>query len=149
MLTTYNFKVVGESEEEIISEHKDYRNGIVCYNSSLDLQCYYNYLECLNMNMKYWRSYGYLDLGLMPLAMGPSFLHQILQEQLLQLTKILGVTSLLLPAASFFYDKPVWSGTDIWLYKDEVSRLTGIPESKLTTEKLLRWCMKRDVTGNV
>lgn len=145
MVKTYNFKFDIEEDEVVYSEHRDYRNGIICCNSTMDLQCYLNYIEYLNMHRDKWKTNGYLDLGLMPFAMGPSFMHNVLQPQLLQLAKILGVSSLLMPAVSLMYDKPIWTGTDIWLYKDEVAKRTGIPESKLTLEKLLRWCMNREV----
>lgn len=148
---TYNFKLEQydyKCPDSCIGEFKDHRNGFVCINPTVDLDCYINYIELLNLHKDKWQNYGYLDLGMMPLAMGPSFMQSSLVKSLTEIMKACRVKCYSLPPVSLMYSSCKLPVNDIWVFKSDISKMLGIPEDKVTTEKLLL-AIKNGVRGGI
>lgn len=143
MIKTYNFKIEEyDYETQYKGEQLDRRNGIICINPTADLECYLNYIEFLNLNRDKWKTYGYLDLGMMPLVSEPSFMQGVLANVLVKVAKIYGIPCYMMPSVSLFFDSCKLAEDDIWVFKSDVAKCTKIPEDKLTLERFIKECVK-------
>lgn len=143
MIRTYNFKLEPQDFENVYAvkgEYRDLRNGFICVDPTVDIECYLNYISLLNLNRDKWRSYGYLDLGMMPLVMGPSFMHEHLRNGLVSIMTKYGIPCYDMPPVSNMYASCKLPYDDVWMFKSDVAKVTGISEDKLTLERLIRWC---------
>lgn len=146
-MNTFNFKVdEGRKPTDDDKLEKDVRNGIVCYNPTYDIPCYVNYLNLLNDYRDRWRNFGYLDLGMMPLDMAPSFMQGAVSEAMSQIANLFRIPIYKMPAVSLMYDKPMLVGDDIWAFKADVAKVMGKTEHEVTLSNFLRWC-NDDVIG--
>ena len=144
MLQTYNFKLENYDYKKVPGyegEFKDIRNGIVCVAPTFDLECYLNYIQLLNLHRDKWKSFGYLDLGMMPLVMAPSFMQTMIKPVLLEAMRELKVDCWLLPPVSVMYESSRMPEEDIWVFKKDVARALNMDEDKVTLERLLRRIM--------
>jgi hypothetical protein len=145
MNKTYNF-VEYPTGNPVLPETKykgtfrDARNGIICVNPTCDLECYINYIKLLNLYRDSWKSYGYLDLGMIPVVMGPSFLNDSLHELLSAKLSRQALKIYSMPPVSLMFDRCKIPIQDIWVFKEDAAEAMGIPEEEVTTEKLIRWC---------
>lgn len=145
MLTTYNFKSEPydyECKESLKNlEILDRRNGILCRGPSCNFECYLNYIDLLNLNQNKWTNYGYLDLGMMPLAMAPDFMQPVIRDLMLQMCRVLGIPSYLMPPVSLLYNIVRVKEEDVWAFKDDVARVMRLSPQKVTLERFIKWAM--------
>lgn len=121
----------------------DYRNGIECINPTMDLTCYINYIEYLNARSSDWKTFAYLDLGMMPLVMAPSFMHEQMKDVFVETIKTLNIPCYEMPAVSMLNGTRVRDITsDIWVFKEDIGKLLGIPETKVTFSKFMEKIMQ-------
>ena len=84
---TYNFCTDENKYKKhpnmIYASLSDKRNGISTTNLIPGMQSYVNYLDLLLMLRDKWISTGYLDLGMIPVIVAPSFMHEALVSGLL------------------------------------------------------------------
>lgn len=140
---TYNFK---EKEDLYLpgryvheSMLKDKRNGISCMRPTLDIECYINYINLLNSVRNKWQSYGYLDYGMLPWFMPPSFmLVPEIKLQFLSAAQRLGVRCYEMPAVSLLYNNTIIAEKDLWVFRKDVADALGLDYKKVTTEEIFR-----------
>ena len=146
MQKTYNFKLEKDPNEinlkYVPGEFRDERNGIICINPTVDIPCYINYLELLNGCISEWKSFGYLDLGMMPVSMGPSFMQNTLNEVLLKLASNLDLTCYQMPAVSQLYSTCKLAGSDVWVFREDAARVMGVSSDKLQAVDFIGWVVK-------
>lgn len=143
-MKTYNF--LTEKPENIkvnAKEYRDTRNGIICVEPSVDLQCYINYIDYLNLYRNEWASYGYLDLGMMPLAMAPSFMHGAISASISSIANKLNIPVYSMPPVSVFLRKCNIGENDIWVFKRDIAAIMKVDGSQVSLTKFLRWCMNK------
>lgn len=143
--TTYNFKPENYQyycRPEFEGKFFDSRNGIYCINPTMDVECYLNYIEMLNMAKSQWTNYGYLDLGMMPIAMGPSFMQETVVLLATTISIKYGFECFPMPPVSLMYKDCRVPEDDLWAFKSDVAKATGIPENELTLSRLLKEAMK-------
>ena len=139
---TYNFLPANDSSiiipEEYNKLYVDGRNNIRCMGITADLECYINYIRLLNGLRDRWVGFGYLDLGMIPAAMGPSFMHRAVTEVMSKLLGIKGVRAYALPSVSFLCDSRRLGTKDIWVFREDAAKAMG--KDTVTTEEFIRWC---------
>ena len=143
-MLTINFVECGKDEigrEE--KAYRDERNGIYCYRLGTDyLQTYINYIELLYLHRKEWKGTGYLDLGMMPLVMAPSFMQELLTDILCRFANQLNIPVYSLPPVSMFFEKCKIPVNDVWVYKKDVARVMQLEEDETVSfTKFMRWCL--------
>lgn len=132
----------GNEEGQLVYE--DTRNDIMCKTDKLDLQLYVNYIQLLNglrtgsagVN---WVQNGYLDLGMMPLAMAPSFMQSAVSNAMANVAKKLGVSIYFMPPVSLLKDKCNIASNDIWVFKEDVANALGKNVEEVCFCNLMRW----------
>ena len=86
--------------------YRDERNGIYCYRLGNDyLRTYINYIELLNLHRNDWKNVGYLDLGMMPLVMAPSFMQELLTDSLCKFANRLNIPVYSMPPVSVMFGR--------------------------------------------
>ena len=131
----YDYKYNPKYEMDV----KDIRNGIICYAPSLDLECYLNYIDLLNMQRDKWKTLGYLDLGMIPIWMAPSFMQT--EGMLTTLQKTMSMYNIpchLMPPVSLLMGRQMLSVPDLWAFRNDVAKGLSIPENELTVERMIR-----------
>lgn len=146
-METYNFKgedYAREVKPGFEGKFVDRRNGIVCIGPTLDLECYYNYVVYLNANRKDWKNYGYLDLGMIPIAMAPviSNFHNNIATTMLGFMRKMKVECYSMPAVSLLYETSVLKENDLWVFREDLARALGWDEHQVSLERLLREVIK-------
>lgn len=143
MLKTFNFRTedyLAPNDPRItVGEYTDLRNGIVCVNPTCDIECYINYLQYLNTKIQDWRSYGYLDLGMMPFVMGPSFLQLALRNYLTVKASDLNITLYQMQPVSQLYSACKLPHSDIWVFREDAARIIGMSPDKIKAEDFVKW----------
>ena len=140
MIKTYNFCTADYDytvNEVLDRDFVDIRNTIVCHRPTMDWDCYRNYIKFLNSQAFRWVNHGYLDLGLVPLAMAPSFMQSSVVEKMQSYARTIGVTGYLMPSVSLLLGRSQNLGNDLWVPKIELARALGIPEEKATLSYVL------------
>ena len=142
---TYNFSLDEQKyktdEKMIYATLKDKRNGISTTNIIPGLQCYMNYLDLLLMLRDKWISTGYLDLGMIPIIVGPSFMHEALVSSILPIIQMNKLKVYAMPGTSFMLRDTMKSSTDYWAFRDDVAQFLGCDASKVTTRAVLEKIM--------
>lgn len=126
MIQTYNFRLEDYQynyPEQACGSFEDTRNGIICTNPSLDLECYINYLQLLESRKDFWRNNGYLHLGMMPVVMAPSFMQRRLSELICAKLNELGVKYYTMPPVALLYDICRISEQDIWMFRSDAAKV--------------------------
>ena len=145
MEKTYNFRIENYDYKKVPGcegEYKDIRNGIVCVAPTFDIECYLNYIEFLNLHRDKWKSFGYLDLGMMPLAMAPSFMQTQIKTPLTEAMRRAKIPVYSMPPVSVMYERSTMPESDIWVFKEDVAKAFGMDKNKVTLERLIRRCME-------
>lgn len=150
---TVNFKDAGvtsdSAAEDLLrrcrEEKREYRydrrNGIYCIAPTNDIVCYINYLDYLNSLYNEWKSYGYFDLGLIPLIMAPSFMQDTLMNDLGVIVRAWSIPIYTMNACSFLGGS--YFGTkDSWVKRTDFAAVTGLPENTACLSKHLRNIME-------
>lgn len=115
----------------------DLRNGIVCINPSLNLECYLNYLELLDSLKDTWKGTGYLHLGMMPVVMAPSFFPRKFTSLICEKLDEKNVKYFSMPPVSLLYDNCRLADTDIWMFREDAAKMKGV--SNIKAVDFLRW----------
>lgn len=115
----------------------DRRNGIYCIEPTLDAVCYLNYLEYLNANYKDWKSFGYFDLGMIPLFMAPSFMQESLMNELDILVSAWQIPIYTMRACSLL-GTSYFGVKDSWVKREDFEAATGIPADKASMSAFLK-----------
>lgn len=143
-LKTINFKPI---QSDIVipddaTKKYDLRNGIVCISPTMDLECYYNYIQFLNLYQSDWKSLGYLDMGMIPLVMLPSFFPEELKEILSTAATSQGIKVYAMPPVSNL--KGAYRGTvsDVWVYREDLAKVLNVRYQEATLSRWLREIMK-------
>lgn len=146
-MKTWNFK---EEEydykcpDKCVGQFTDYRNGIVCINPTCDLECYLNYIELLNANRDKWKNVGYLDLGMVPILMAPSFMQSHLLNVVTDIANSYKLPIYWLPPVSLMQDGCRLQTQDIWAFREDIARVAGYSsDEEVSTAKLIRHFMKK------
>lgn len=150
MIVTKNFKRIVGSNGQFIGESaiasakengvqvlRDVRNNIVCIAPTMDLVCYYNYLVLLNSEYSNWKNYGYLDAGLVPYLMAPSFMQEILVANMGPLIDGKKVDKYALKPVSFLCNGYVGGSKDIWIKKTDLAEIMGCPVEQASMTRFL------------
>lgn len=103
----------------------DFRNGIYCANPTLDIDCYINYIDYLNMSQEDWVSYGYLDLGMVPLVMLPSFFPQDVKDILSTAAQQVGIKVFPMPPVSHLKGSYKGTTSDVWVFREDLAEVLG------------------------
>lgn len=139
-LEDYDYKFPEKCEGEFI----DYRNGITCINPTCDLECYLNYIELLNSKRDEWKNYGYLDLGMVPILMAPSFMQAALLDSVNKLANAYKLPIYWMPPVTLLQDKCRIQTQDIWAFRSDIARIAGYKsEDEVSTAKLIRWVINK------
>lgn len=138
---TYNFCLDSEKYKKhpdmIYSTLKDKRNGISTTNIIPGLQCYINYLELLVQLRDKWISTGYLDLGMIPIIMGPSFMHEVLVTTILPIVQSQKIKIYAMPGTSFMLYDSMKGTTEYWAFREDLAEFLGCPAEKVTTKAVI------------
>ncbi len=143
MKYTDNFKSVVNvndyDKEEFIF---DKRNNLYVTNCTFDIQCYINYINLLNRYSSAWsciqKNVGHLDLGMIPLVMGPLFLQQKLRDVLVPFAKDISLPIYSMPGvANMMESGRAYKIQDIWVYREDVEKIVGKKVASIVD--LLEW----------
>lgn len=146
-IVTINFEPVPEKEaSRVLKQYKedgaliafDKRNGITCINPTLDVKCYKNYINCLNMYYNNWLSYGYLDLGLVPVLIAPSFMSDELNESVGTIAKAWPFSIYTMRPTSFLQTSYRGATKDVWIKKEDMAKLINVPIEKASLSTFLK-----------
>lgn len=130
-------RVIKEAKESGRVVLLDTRNSIYCLDPTMDIECYKNYIDYLNAHYNEWRSYGYMDMGLVPITLEPSFLKSWWEGTRYKLPMLLNCPVYSLRAVSFLNNGYVGSTKDSWVRRCDLAVSLGVPEEKATLSTLL------------
>lgn len=139
-IVTYNFCRQDKNEEHkdmINRAMTDTRNGITTVKLIPNMQSYVNYMELLIMYRDKWVSTGYLDLGMIPIITGPSFMHEVLVRELLPKIESSGLIVQPMPATSFLLNSNRTGSTEYWAFRDDVGKYLGCKPEEVTFKAVL------------
>lgn len=138
---TYNFSLDAEKykkhENMIYSTIKDKRNGISTTNLIPGMQAYINYLELLIMLRDKWISTAYLDLGMIPIIVGPSFMHEVLVNNLLPIIQSHNLKVYGMPGSSFMLNDTMKGTTEYWAFREDVANYLNCSPDKVNTKAVI------------
>lgn len=128
-----NFKVGTEEEAKHVCDGRqrefiDERTKVICVEPTYDLQCYINYLEMLNCMRDKWKNFGYLDLGMVPVAYFPSFFPSEFRIGIVKAFKQVGLQTYLMPAISFTNEGYKSQELDAWAFREDVAKCYGLKD---------------------
>lgn len=137
-IITNNFRVenlcVKPSEDDKVLEDK--RTGIKCVNPTMDIECYLNYIELLNSLNDRWVSSGYLDWGMCPIWLPPSFLAmEGITAMQFQAYNKLGINVCSLPPVSFIREVCHLTEPDLWAFREDLEGVIKNPELNIITSR--------------
>ena len=141
---TINFEVI-PPDIKVPEDTKyayDLRNGIVCYAPTLDLRCYLNYIQFLNMCRTDWTSNGYLDMGMVPLVMTPSFFPEQIRDLISNVVQKQGVPVYAMPPVSNLKGTYRGVASDVWVFRKDLAKVLNVREKDATLSNWLRSVMK-------
>lgn len=134
-IKTYNFSLresdsyFGENSETI----RDKRNNIISDNTDrFSFMAYVNYLKTLETKKAMWVKFGYFDLGMIPLAMGPSHFQPHLIEFIKLYCSKKDITYYEMPGVSFMTGGFAGGMTDVWVFREELCKEIGFRGNPLT-----------------
>ena len=109
----------------------DHRNNIYCINPTMDYQMYYNYLTYLNQCSNQWLHSGYLDMGMVPYLMWPSFMDSSSYlDSMKRAASQTGINIIKVPSVALLKQSYVSNGTDYWVFKEDLYKLAKDMEKK-------------------
>lgn len=121
----------------------DKRNGIYCIEPTFDAICYVNYLDYLNAHYNEWVSYGYFDLGLIPLFMGPSFMQEALMNEIGMIISAWNVPIKPMRACSFL-GRSYFGPNDSWIKRTDFEKATGVPADQACMSTFIKSILKKE-----
>lgn len=144
---TYNFREKDYDYDKTVydGELYDARLGITCHNPTFDAEMLLNYYDFINRNRDSWTSIGYLDMGMMPFIMFPTFMqYDEFVGPYLKFLNAFDIHGYQMRPVSFFNPRYGKRSTfkDVWVFKEDVAKVMGIKEvESVTFEKFYRWCV--------
>lgn len=116
---------------------KDTRNHITTRDFYFgDPEGYCNYLRRVLESPR--TSYGYLDLGMIPIIMAPPILHPVIQSILLGKLSKAKLDVYPLPAKSMCSAFDPKNITDYWMFREDAAKFVGKDLLKVTSEDVIR-----------
>ena len=103
----------------------DRRNGIYCIEPTRDIICYKNYLDYLNSCYNEWKSYGYFDMGMIPLIMAPSFMQDAMNSALMAIVENWKIQVFSMRPVSLLGGTYIGS-KDAWVRRRDFAMATGM-----------------------
>jgi len=105
----------------------DGRNNVYGYNIDLNTTDFYiNYLEYLDHFKNDWKTFGYLDLGYVPLAMAPWGLMAPIRLYALELCKMYSIEHITCKPVKFLQGGYMMTDEeDIWVKREDLIRTSG------------------------
>lgn len=138
---TYNFQLDEnkyKSDPNMIrSTLKDKRNGISTTNLIPGMQAYINYLDLLLMLRDKWISTGYLDLGMVPIIVAPSFMHEALITSLLPVIQAQELKVIPMPGTSFMLNNSMVETTDYWTFREDAAEYLDCEPGEVKTKNII------------
>lgn len=138
---TYNFSTDEDKYKKhpdmIYTSIKDKRNGISTTNLIPGMQAYANYLDLLLMLRDKWISTGYLDLGMIPVIVAPSFMHEALITSLLPIIQAQGLKVIPMPGSSFMLNNSMAETTDYWAFREDAAEYLGCRPDEVKTKDII------------
>ena len=125
----------------------DTRTGFYVNRLKVNLGTYINYLELVWARKHYWVDLCFLDLGFIPLVMGPTFMQTSLIEIIPQKLARYGVTLAYFEARSFLKVEYSSAIDDIWISRDDAEKITGIDKFKVRTIDIINKIMEDEANG--
>lgn len=120
-----------EMQDKRIPVGYDHRNNIYCVQPTMDYEMYYNYLNYLNQESDKWLHSGYLDAGMVPYLMWPSFMDSSSYlESMKRVASQAGIDIIKVPSVSLLKPSYVSNGTDYWVFREDLWKLAEIMEKK-------------------
>lgn len=151
MIRTRNFILISPNEEIDPEEEKtamiDTRNNILCYSPSCDWDCWVNYIELLNSLRDKWVNTSYLDMGMVPVFMAPTFMSDYLTKSVHAVFSALGIKPIPTKPLPLLQEKTKAQTLDFWAFKEDVAKVMGVAEKDLTMTKFIRWCENHALNG--
>lgn len=138
-METFNFRkenYVYDYPPQAAGTFRDTRNSIMCTNPALNMQCYINYIELLDGMRDMWKNHGYLHMGMMPVVMGPSFMHRQLLDVIGARLNEIGLIYYSVPPVSLMHDVCKIEDHDIWMFREDAAEYMG--RSNTTAVEFLR-----------
>ena len=132
---TYNFSLRQQDSYlcEDAEQIRDKRNNILSENTKIfDFRGYINYLKTLQSLSNKWVNYGYFDLGMVPLAMGPSHFQPHLMEFIKLYCPKKDITYYELPGVALMPGGFASGMKDIWVFREELCKEIGFKGNPLT-----------------
>lgn len=110
--------------DEKITMVLDKRNNIYCVSPTYGYDMYYFYITYLNSCKKYWVNNGYLDMGMVPYIMWPSFMEQSeAMEQMKSVAIKAGVDLIDVPSMSFLKSSYRQALKDSWIFREDLHKI--------------------------
>lgn len=138
---TYNFTTdeskYKKHKDMIYTTLKDKRNGITTTNLIPGFQAYINYLDLLLDIRDKWISTGYLDLGMIPVIVAPSFMQEAMVKGLLSVIQTQGLKVIPMPGTSFMLNNSMAETTDYWAFRDDAAAFLGCSPDKVRTKDII------------
>lgn len=127
-----------DKDSILVDEYYDKRTGITCSCIRPDFELYHRYVQLLMNYRNEWNTASFLDYGLIPLIMAPSFMQNFYADLYSKRIAASGINIIKLPAISFFTGKEIYDIEDYWVSREESSRFTCIPADKVRTIDVLK-----------
>ena len=146
-IVTYNFTFDPNCEK---SNPKCCRTTLTDRRNNIDVinivpqgtKSYLNYLDLLISLRDKWVSVGYLDLGMIPILMGPTFMHETFVDSYFPIIQNMGLPLYAMPGVSFLCDSAVVRDvTDYWAFRDDVGKFLGMDPNKVRTKDVFNRIM--------
>lgn len=124
----YNFKSEDYNyycDEAFNKVFTDKRNGFEVKRPTMDMRCYLNYLQLLNSMRNKWVNFGYMDIGLIPLLIAPSFMQHTYLPNVISVCSNNNIPYIILPAVSFMRSRCEKVSDDLWIKRRFVMDYCG------------------------
>lgn len=123
------WRTIMQEENAVVAY--DRRNNIYCIAPTFDFEMYANYINYLNENYDQWLSYGYLDMGMVPYLMWPSFMNTTPDavEYFRDVASKAGANMISVPSVSFLKMSYASTGTDYWVFREDMIKIMEYLES--------------------
>ncbi len=138
---TYNFcledKNFSNNPTSIKRVLVDSRNNIETNFLIPGVQSYLNYLNLLMLMRDKWYSTAYLDLGMIPIIVAPSFMQEALVNSILPNFSKTGLNIYPLPSSSFLSRNGYKGVAEYWAFRSDLAEYLNCDPLEVTTKKVM------------
>lgn len=129
-IKTYNFSLSETDGVQGGVDIYDKRNRIESELTNLNtIDFYINYLTTLQIKQSQWTNYGYFDMGMVPLVMGPSMTHILIHTFFVSWCINQHIPFYEMPPVSFLGGQVKQDiGKDIWVFRKDIAPTVGEDE---------------------